>query len=328
MLSLDNAYNEDELRAFDERVRRGLDTTEPVAYVAELKIDGLSIALTYEDGRLVRGATRGDGVARRGRDAPTCARSARSRCRCTAGRTGRVEIRGEVYLPATRRSSGSTRSGGSAASRCSRIRATPPPAPCAISIPALVAQARPVGVDLSGRDAARDARRAPTHAAMLERLRAWGLPVEPHWQRCEGIDAVVAFCEEWRDQRHALQFETDGVVIKLDRAVAARAARVRRRSFRAGRPPSSFPAQQATTLLQRDRGQHRPHRRGHAVCDSRSGVRRRLHGVDGDAAQSRRHRPQGHPPGDTVIVEKAGDVIPRVVGPGLEQAAGATRSRG
>src|SRR3954466_4049516 len=62
MLSLDNAYNEDELRAFDERVRKGAGAADaPVAYVAELKIDGLSIALTYEDGRLVRGATRGDG---------------------------------------------------------------------------------------------------------------------------------------------------------------------------------------------------------------------------------------------------------------------------
>src|SRR5262249_38165157 len=63
MLSLDNAYNEEELRAFDERVRRGAGLGDaPVPYVAELKIDGLSIALTYEDGRLMRGATRGDGV--------------------------------------------------------------------------------------------------------------------------------------------------------------------------------------------------------------------------------------------------------------------------
>ena len=67
MLSLDNAYSEDELREFDERVRRGLDTSSTVAYVAELKIDGLSIALTYEDGRLVRGATRGDGTRGRPR---------------------------------------------------------------------------------------------------------------------------------------------------------------------------------------------------------------------------------------------------------------------
>jgi DNA ligase (NAD+) len=82
MLSLDNAYNEEELRAFDERVRqrRGAAATRRWPYVAELKIDGLSIALTYEDGRLVRGATRGDGV--RGKTSRrTSARSGGCRCR-------------------------------------------------------------------------------------------------------------------------------------------------------------------------------------------------------------------------------------------------------
>ena len=77
MLSLDNAYNEDELRAFDERVRKGAGLGDtPVAYVAELKIDGLSIALTYEDGRLARGATRGDGV--RGEDVTANVRTIRA----------------------------------------------------------------------------------------------------------------------------------------------------------------------------------------------------------------------------------------------------------
>src|SRR6185295_17426942 len=77
MLSLDNAYTEEELRAFDERVRKGAGLGDtPVAYVAELKIDGLSIALTYEDGRLVRGATRGDGV--RGEDVTANVRTIRS----------------------------------------------------------------------------------------------------------------------------------------------------------------------------------------------------------------------------------------------------------
>jgi DNA ligase (NAD+) len=98
MLSLDNAYNEDELRAFDERVRRGLEATAVVQYVAELKIDGLSIALTYEDGRLVRGATRGDGV--RGEDVTQNVRTVRAvPLRLRAAPPGRVEIRGEVYLP-------------------------------------------------------------------------------------------------------------------------------------------------------------------------------------------------------------------------------------
>src|SRR5882672_10600935 len=98
MLSLDNAYNEDELRAFDERVRRAGGLGEaPVAYVAELKIDGLSIALTYEDGRLLRGATRGDGV--RGEDLTANVRTIRAiPLALKSGPKGRIEVRGEVYL--------------------------------------------------------------------------------------------------------------------------------------------------------------------------------------------------------------------------------------
>ena len=98
MLSLDNAYNEEELRAFDERVRKGLDIEQSPAYVAELKIDGLSMALTYEDGRLVRGATRGDGT--RGEDVTQNVRTVRAiPLSLRGGPKGRVEIRGEVYLP-------------------------------------------------------------------------------------------------------------------------------------------------------------------------------------------------------------------------------------
>src|SRR6267142_2991770 len=99
MLSLDNAYDEEELRAFDERVRRAAGLGDaPVAYVAELKIDGLSIALTYEDGSLRRGATRGDGT--RGEDVTANVRTIRAiPLALRGGPAGRVEVRGEVYLP-------------------------------------------------------------------------------------------------------------------------------------------------------------------------------------------------------------------------------------
>src|SRR5687768_2236154 len=99
MLSLDNAYDEDDLRAFDERLRRagGLGDTV-VTYVTELKIDGLSIALTYEDGRLIRGATRGDGV--RGEEVTANVRTIRSvPLSLREPVAGRVEVRGEVFLP-------------------------------------------------------------------------------------------------------------------------------------------------------------------------------------------------------------------------------------
>ncbi len=104
MLSLDNAYSEEELRAFDERVRRGLGETgsvpDSVPYVAELKIDGLSVAVTYHDGVLVRGATRGDGV--RGEDVTANVRTIRSiPLRLRGDAPGRLEVRGELYLPRT-----------------------------------------------------------------------------------------------------------------------------------------------------------------------------------------------------------------------------------
>jgi DNA ligase (NAD+) len=99
MLSLDNAYNEAELRAFDERVRRAAGLgDQPVAYVAELKIDGLSIALTYQGGRLVRGATRGDGT--RGEEVTANVRTIRAiPLALRQAPDSRMEIRGEVYLP-------------------------------------------------------------------------------------------------------------------------------------------------------------------------------------------------------------------------------------
>jgi DNA ligase (NAD+) len=98
MLSLDNAYSEDELRAFDDRVRKVASLGDaPVLYVAELKIDGLSIALTYEDGRLVRGATRGDGT--RGEEVTSNVRTIRAiPLSLRGGPAGRVEVRGELFL--------------------------------------------------------------------------------------------------------------------------------------------------------------------------------------------------------------------------------------
>jgi len=98
MLSLDNAYDEEDLRAFDERVRKGLSLDHSPAYVAELKIDGLSMALTYDNGKLLRAATRGDGI--RGEEVTQNVRTVRAiPLSLKGGPKGRVEIRGEVFLP-------------------------------------------------------------------------------------------------------------------------------------------------------------------------------------------------------------------------------------
>ena len=315
MLSLDNAYSEDELREFDERVRRGLDTTTAVAYVAELKIDGLSIALTYEDGRLVRGATRGDGL--RGEDVTANVRTIRALpLTLRGGPKGRVEVRGEVFLP--RRNFGRLNEERMAAGE--PLFANPRNAaagamrnldPGLVSRRGLSAWTYQL-VTPTRSDA------APTHATMLERLHEWGLPVEKHWQRCEGIDEVWAFCERWREERQTLQFETDGVVVKVDR-VALREQLGATSKFPRWATAFKFPAQQKTTLL-----------RQIAVNIGRTGAATPYAVLDpvfvggSTVSMATLHNPEDLArkdirEGDTVIVEKAGDVIPRVVGPVLSK---------
>ena len=133
MLSLDNAYDEEELRAFDERVRKGLAIEQSPAYVAELKIDGLSMALTYEDGRLVRGATRGNGT--RGEEVTQNVRTVRAIPLSLQGRTARAASRFAARSICRRRtSSASTRNRKRRASRSTRTHAIPPRERCAISI--------------------------------------------------------------------------------------------------------------------------------------------------------------------------------------------------
>jgi DNA ligase (NAD+) len=313
MLSLDNAYNEEELRAFDERVRRGLDTTDPVAYVAELKIDGLSIALTYEDGQLVRGATRGNGV--RGEDVTQNVRTVRAiPLRLRGECRGKVEIRGEVYLSRTafERINKEQLEAGEALYANPRNTAA---GTMRNLDPALVAKrglsAWTYQIVTPNRGDA-----PPTHVAMLERLQAWGLPVEPHFERCEGVEALIAFCEKWKDERHKLQFETDGVVVKLDR-VSLREQLGTTSKFPRWATAFKFPAQQATTLL-----------RQIAVNIGRTGAATPFAMLDpvfvggSTVSMATLHNPEDLArkdirEGDTVIVEKAGDVIPRVVGPVL-----------
>jgi hypothetical protein len=274
MLSLDNAYNEEELRAFDERVRKGSGLGDAaVAYVAELKIDGLSIALTYEEGRLVRGATRGDGV--RGEEVTANVRTIRSiPLALRNGPSGRVEVRGEVFLPRA----------SFARMNLEREEAGEPlfanPRNAAAGtmrnlVPSLVAKRR-LGtfvyqLVMTGPDGPQ------THGAMLADMRRWGLPVEPHHAACTGIDEVIAFCRTWADGRQSLEFDTDGVVITaLGDGVQV------------SRPAGAHPAAE-------DRRQRRSHRREHPVRGTRTGVSRRVDHLDGHAAQCGGHRPQGFP---------------------------------
>jgi len=317
MLSLDNAYTEDELRAFDERVRRGLgaagEAPEAVDYVAELKIDGLSIALTYVDGLLVRGATRGDGA--RGEEVTHNVRTIRAiPLRLSQAVPSSIEVRGEVYLPRQafekmnreRENAGEPLFANPRNAAAGALRQLDPALVARRGLRAFTYQLVEAGRETSPR----------THAETLTQLARWGLPVEPHWKPCRGIDALVAFCHEWADTRRGVGFDTDGVVIKVD------SLEERRRLGSTSKFPRwaiafKFPAEQKTTRL-----------RAIAVNVGRTGAvtpfamlepvllagttvsMATLHNADDIARKDIRE-------GDWVIVEKAGDVIPRVVGPVL-----------
>jgi DNA ligase (NAD+) len=305
MLSLDNAYNEEELRAFDERVRRGM---APVAYVAELKIDGLSIALSYEDSRLVRGATRGDGS--RGEDVTPNVRTIRAiPLSLRSGPPGRVEIRGEVYLPRASferlnremEDAGEPLFANARNTAAGTMRNLDPSLVSKRQMGAFVYQL----VDAGGLH-------YKTHSDTLTALASWGLPVESHWRRCANIDEVVAFCAEWGDKRQALEFDTDGVVIKVD-DLALRDTLGATAKFPRWATAFKFPAQQATTTLEAIEvnvgrtGAVTPYAVLEPVKLAGSTISMAtLHNAEDVARKDVR-------PGDRVLIEKGGDVIPKVV---------------
>jgi DNA ligase (NAD+) len=317
MLSLDNAYTEAELRAFDDRVCRGLDRAPgtPVGYVAELKIDGLSIAVTYERGRLVRGVTRGDG--RLGENVTANVRVIRSLPLRLRGEVPElVEVRGEVFLAradfdrmnAEREAAGAPTFANPRNAAAGAIRTLDPAAVARRGLRAFTYQV----VTPSGMPPVES-----SHAESLARLTAWGCPVEPHWARCDGIDAVLAFCHEWRDRRRTLGFETDGVVVKVDDL------RQRRHLGSTAKFPRwatafKFPAEQAQTRLARIEvnvgrtGAVTPYAVLEPVRLGGTTIQlATLHNAEEVARRDVRA-------GDLVIVEKGGDVIPKVVGPVLD----------
>lgn len=307
MLSLDNAYDQDDLRAFDERVRKGLALEISPAYVAELKIDGLSIALTYEDGRLVRGATRGDGV--RGEEVTHNVRTVRAiPLKLRGGPKGRIEVRGEVYLPKKnferinkqQADAGEPLYANARNTAAGTMRNLDPTLVAKRGMASWTYQLVPPEFE--------------SHAAMLEDMAKWGLPVEPHWKKCDGIGAVIDFCESWRDKRGDLAFETDGVVIKLDDP------QLRERLGYTSKFPRwatafKFPAEQKVAMLKFIQisigrtGAATPFAMLEPTVVAGSTISMAtLHNPDDIIRKDIR-------PGELVIIEKAGDVIPRVVGP-------------
>jgi len=317
MLSLENAYSADELREFHARLCRALTLPETSAlpYVAELKIDGLSIALTYQDGRLVRGVTRGDGVL--GEDVTPNVRTLRAiPLRLSGPVPSLMEVRGEVYFPRAefqrvneaREAAGDPVFANPRNAAAGTLRTLDSATVSKRGLRAYLYQVvLPPEVDPV----------AQTHADTLDQLRTWGLPVESHRRLCPDMDAVVAFCEEWRDARHALSFETDGVVIKLN-DLAARATVGATAKCPRWAVAFKFPAEQARTRLLTiavnvgRTGAVTPY----AVLEPvrLGGTTVQMATLHNEQEIARRDIREG----DLVLVEKGGDIIPKVLGPVIE----------
>ena len=304
MLSLSNAFDETEVRAFDQRVRKALGRDE-IGYVCELKIDGLAINLTYTDGRFTQGATRGDGSV--GEDVTTNLRTIKSIPLTLRERIpGRVDVRGEVYLPTA---------AFEATNRERIARDEPPFANPRNAAAGAVRQLDPAATakrNLAMWCYSAAGLEIDSQHALLARLRELGLRTNPNVRRAKDIDEVLAFIAEWETKRHELDYGTDGIVIKVDRVADQDALGFVSRSPRWA-VAYKFPAEQATTTIEDilvyvgRTGVLTPVAALAPVLVGGTTVRRAtLHNLD------EVHRLDVRV-GDRVIIQRAGDVIPEVV---------------
>jgi DNA ligase (NAD+) len=309
MLSLANSYSEEEIREFDKRVRGLLDGQEP-EYFAELKFDGVAIALTYRDGMLAQGATRGDGL--QGDDITNNLKTIRSlplRLHKPATTYRNIEVRGEAFM--RRNDFDAMNTQRSAAGERPFINPRNATAgTLKLQDPKLVAQ-RPMHFftyALFARDT-----RLKSHSENLEILRSLGLPVNEHGKRCRNIESVIEFWKSWEEKRETLPYDIDGVVVKVDsirqQDLLGTIAKSPRWAI-----AFKFSARKAETLLkgitlQVGRvGTITPVAELEPVFVGGSTVARAtLHNEDYIRDLDLRI-------GDTVVVEKGGDVIPKVSG--------------
>ncbi len=318
MMSLDNAFSLDELLAWGKRIERALGdpTAHPVDYVCELKIDGFAISLTYEGGQYVRAATRGDG--RTGEDVTANIATIAAVPQRLAGDGDPVpallEVRGEVYMPVTAFEALNKRQ----ADAGDRLFANPRNS-AAGSVrqkdPAVTAS-RDLSVWTYQLGATEGAPKLQSHSDTLEWLRAFGFPVNPNIRTLGTLDDVYEFCQHWQEHRHDLDYEIDGVVVKVDDL------RQRNELGSTSHAPRwaiayKFPPEERTTTLKEimvsigRTGKATPFAVLEPVFVGGSTVGlATLHNEDQVRAKDVRPR-------DTVIVRKAGDVIPEVVGPVL-----------
>ena len=311
MLSLANAMNEDELAAFDTRVKKGLDTEKDLEYMAEPKLDGLAVELVYENGFFVNGSTRGDGIT--GEDITQNLKTITA-IPLSLRKNGQknpplLEVRGEVFI---------TKDGFKKLNRNQEKEELSPfanPRNAAAGslrqLDSKITATRPLSIYCyeAGRI---DGISFDTHEDFLSTLKEWGFPVNPEIQKVKNAETMVAFHRNLEAKRDSLPYEIDGTVFKVNAINQRNALGIRSRSPRwaiAGK----FKAQQATTLVQNiipsvgRTGAVTPVARlepvnvGGVVVTNAT-----LHNQDEIDRKDVRV-------GDTVLIQRAGDVIPEVV---------------
>jgi DNA ligase (NAD+) len=316
MLSLDNAFGEPELQAFDERVRKGLGGVDEVEYFVELKFDGASLSLTYVDGLLAVAATRGDGTT--GEQVTENARTARGiPLRMREDVAGEIEVRGEVVMfKSTFQELNEER-----ASRGEQVLANPRNAAAGglRQLDSRLTAKRKLRFFAYGVGAG--PRLSDTQSGTLERLRELGFAVHEAARVVRGVSGLLDFIHESEEGRASLPFQIDGVVIKVNDFDQQEAL-----GFTARGPrwaiAYKFPAEQTFTRLNRVLAQVGRTGAITPVADLEpvhvGGVmvtRATLHNYEDLARKDVRE-------GDIVIVQRAGDVIPEVVGPVLDKREG------
>lgn len=303
MLSLSNAFNEQELRDFDRRVRDRIG--DDFSYVCELKIDGLAVSLSYEDGEFIQGSTRGDGMI--GEDITSNLKTIRS-IPLTLKKRVNLDVRGEVFMPKQsflqlneiREKQGEMLFANPRNAAAGSLRQLDPK----------IAASRNLDIFLYGIGLIED-EEIHSHSEGLEFLQSVGFKVNPEWKRCETIDEVMTFIDGWFEKRSNLDYEIDGIVIKVDSLAQQLELSTTARSPRWA-TAYKFPAEEvATKLIDIELSVGRtgvvtPTAILEPVTVAGTTVRRAsLHNEDLIKEKDIRI-------GDTVIIRKAGDIIPEV----------------
>jgi DNA ligase (NAD+) len=315
MLSIDNGYDEDEIREFEERIRRLLPD-RPIAYTAELKIDGLGISLLYRDGKFAQAVTRGDGV--RGDDVSANVKTIRA-VPLVIDEAGEVEVRGEIYMPfasfrklnEAREERGEPLFANPRNAAAGSVRLLDPKEVASRNLNVFLYY---LTVDQAEEDQWR----------ALQRLKTLGFPTNPHSRFCPALDDVLAYYKDWAEKRDTLDYDADGIVVKVDSAAErlelGTTAKAPRWAI-----SYKFPARQATTrvndiVIQVGRtGALTPVAVLEPVKLSGTVIgRSTLHNEDEVRRKDIRI-------GDTVLIERSGDVIPHVVSVMKERRTGRSR---